>query len=115
MHEAAITQALVEQIGGLLPEGAVLVECLVEVGELEHIDAGVMRTMWEAMILETPMVGAALRIESVALAVRCGGCGDEFVPEDRSILICPSCGVVRPEVLAGVGVVLRSLEIEESG
>ena len=113
MHEAAITRALINQVQALIPKGARVDACCIEIGELEHLDEVVMQTMWRAMIEESGLRGAALEIRQVALRVRCGACGEGYEPEDRAILFCPKCGAVRPEVLQGAGVTLRSLEVGE--
>lgn len=113
MHEAAITEALIEQVRGLMPAAGRLLSCRVEVGELEHIDPEVFATLWEVMTSETALRGAALEVDRIPLSVRCGACGLGFTPADRAVLVCPACGAVRPEILAGVGIVLRRLEIEE--
>jgi hydrogenase nickel incorporation protein HypA/HybF len=113
LHEAAITAALVEQVRSFVPAGATLDAVRVEVGELEHLDSEVMRTLWQAMIEDTDLAGAELEIDRVALSVRCGACGEVWNPEDPAILLCPKCGVVRPEVLEGSGILLRSLSVEE--
>lgn len=114
MHEAAITEALVEQVRAALPAGARLAVCRVEVGELEHLESGVMASMWRAMVEGTELAGALLELTRVPVRVRCRACGVEHEPEDKSIMVCPSCGAVKPEVLAGAGVTLRSLEVEEA-
>lgn len=113
MHEAAITDALVEQVRRAMPEGGRLLSLRVELGELEHLDPVVMNTLWQAATADSPLHGAALEIERLALRVRCGSCALEFAPEDHAILICPGCGATRPEILTGVGIVLRSLEVEQ--
>jgi hydrogenase nickel incorporation protein HypA/HybF len=113
MHEAAIIEALHEQVEALVPAGRRLVEVHVEVGELEHLDGEVLSAMWGAAVEGSGLAGAALRVTRTALRVRCRECGAEFAPEDPFLLLCPACGVARPEVLAGGGVLLRSLEVEE--
>ncbi len=113
MHEAAITQALIEQVERALPADARLIECRVRVGQLEHLDHGVMAAMWQGMLEDTPLAGARLAIEAEPLRVRCGACENEFTPEDAAILLCPDCGAVQPTVLAGTGVTLHSLDVEE--
>lgn len=112
MHEAAITQALMDQVQSLIPAGGRLQRVRVEVGAMEHLDSEVMRAMWVAMIDESPLVGAELDIERIAVRVRCRHCGVEHSPSDPAVLICPSCGLVRPEMLAGAGILLRSLEVD---
>lgn len=112
MHEAAITQALIEQVREATPPGARLHFCTVQIGELEHLDADVMTTIWQASIADTDLYGAELRVEYMPLCVRCGACGLAFAPTDRAIMLCPACGCVQPEILSGTGIVLRSIEVE---
>jgi hydrogenase nickel incorporation protein HypA/HybF len=112
MHEAAITQALIEQVRGAMPAGATLASCRIEVGELEHLDSDVMDTMWRGMTAASALEGARLVIDRVPVRVRCGGCDAEFEPDDHAILMCPTCGAVRPQLLAGAGVLLRSLDVD---
>ena len=113
MHEVAITSALVEQVRSFLPEGGTLIEVRVEVGKLEHLDPGVMETIWAMSSEDTDLAGAALTIYSVPLLVRCESCMKEWHPEDPALLVCPQCGAARPKILEGSGVLLRSLEVEE--
>ncbi len=115
MHEASIVQALIDQVRTFLPEGASLLSVRVEVGALEHLDAGVLRLVFEAFTEGTDLSGAKLEIERVPLRVRCGACGYEWPPEDPAVLICPECEAVCPDILLGTGVMIRSLEVEETG
>lgn len=115
MHEAAITAALVEQVRSFLPENGKLMEVHIEVGELEHLDPGVMETLWAATVDDPRMAGAVLTIYSVPLTVECEACTECWLPEDPAMLVCPECGAVRPKILEGSGVLLRSLDVEENG
>ena len=112
MHEAAILDALVEQVETFTPEDGRLVEVKIEVGGLEHLDHEVMRSLWEIVTGETRFAGSDLVVIGVPVRVRCRACGSEHEPEDPAVLFCPDCGAVRPEVLTGTGVLLRSLEVE---
>ena len=113
MHEASITEALVDQVREHVPAGARLVSVSIEVGELEHLDGEVMRTIFTAATEGTALAGATLEIERVALKVRCRGCGTTHEPEDAAMLMCPECGRVLPDVIEGSGMLLRSLEVDE--
>jgi hydrogenase nickel incorporation protein HypA/HybF len=113
MHEAAITEAMLDQVRTFMPDRGRLASVRVEIGALEHIQPEVMATVWEALTRETELRGATLDFEHVPLRVACGACGHEFEPEDPAILLCPACGVVRPKVLEGSGVRLLALEIDE--
>jgi hydrogenase nickel incorporation protein HypA/HybF len=113
MHEAAILSALCEQVESFAPEGSVVLEVKIEVGRLEHLDSGVMTTLWEALTMDTRLAGSRLSATSVPVRVRCRECGTEHEPEDPAVLVCHACGAVRPEILDGTGVLLRSLEVEQ--
>jgi hydrogenase nickel incorporation protein HypA/HybF len=112
VHEAAITEALLQQVTSFLPEGGELVSVRIEIGELEHLDERVMQTAWRAATDGTDLGGAGLSIERVALIVRCRACGREHRPEDPAVLVCPRCGAVRPEVVAGSGVRLLAIDVD---
>ena len=88
--------------------------CLVQVGELEHIDETVMQTTWAAMSSETELRGVALEMERIPMAVRCRACGEDYEPADRAVMVCPACGEVSPEIRAGVGILLTRIELETS-
>ncbi|GAB4385905.1 MAG: hypothetical protein Kow0022_13480 [Phycisphaerales bacterium] len=112
MHEAAITQALLEQVEQAMPRVGRLVRCTISIGRLEHLDASVMRLMWQASVMGTRLEGAELNVVHTPVRVRCGACGHVYEPEDQAIMLCPACGRVLPQVVEGSGVVLRSLEVE---
>ena len=113
MHEMSIVQFLLEQVRSFIPDGATLKAVRIEVGRLEHLDPDVMQTAWSVMTESSGLNGAELTIVPVALRVRCGACGNEFEPEEPAFMVCPSCERVQPVVLAGTGVLLRSLEVDE--
>jgi hydrogenase nickel incorporation protein HypA/HybF len=112
MHETAIAEALMEQVRPLVPAGAALRSVQIDVGELEHLDADVMRTVWSALTAGTPFDGSTLGTTRVPVRVRCRACGHEHDPRDVAILQCPACRAVQPEVLEGSGVLLRSLDVD---
>jgi len=112
VHEMSIVQALTLEIGEHLPPEASLIRVVVEVGSLEHLDETVMQTAWDAVIMDKPLEGAKLDVERIAVRVRCRSCATEYAPEVQSYLACPDCGEARPEVLAGWGVTLRTLEAD---
>lgn len=112
MHEMSIVESLRDAVRRHLPPGYRLVRAMVDVGSLEHLDPVLMQTAWAALATDPPLAGAELVLERVDVRARCGGCGTEYEPEDPAWLACPACGVARPEILRGGGVVLESLEAE---
>ena len=115
MHETSIMQAVLEQVRAVMPEGAVLREVHLEVGDLEHLDEEVMRTAWTVLTDGSALAGAVLAVTRVPLRVRCRACGHEFVPEEAFLMLCPQCEAIQPEVLEGTGVLLRRMTVDESG
>ncbi len=77
-------------------ETAIIRNLLEQVGPLEHLDETVMRAAWSARTEDTNVAGVTLHIDRTPVRLR-----------------CQACGVARPEVLAGGGVLLRSLEVDE--
>jgi hydrogenase nickel incorporation protein HypA/HybF len=108
MHELSMVQSLLEQVRSFMPDGAALREIRLEVGGLEHLDGQVMQSAFDALTQ-----GATLRITRIPVRLRCGSCRQEYEPEDAAVLLCPHCGAVRPEILQGTGVLLRSLEVDQ--
>ncbi len=113
MHEAAIAAALLEQVRTLTPSGANVQSLKIEVGELEHIDDLVFDAAWSGVTHDGPLENSRVIIERIPVRVRCQACSAESEPEDHAILTCRACGAVRPEVIKGSGILLRSLEVEE--
>jgi hydrogenase nickel incorporation protein HypA/HybF len=104
--------ALVEQVRAFVPAGATLLSVRIEVGALEHLDDEVLLSLFGLLTEGTPLAGAGLAVTRVPLRVRCAACGTEHAPPDPAALFCPACGVARPEVLAGSGVTLSSIEVD---
>ncbi|MCK4871740.1 MAG: hydrogenase maturation nickel metallochaperone HypA [Phycisphaerales bacterium] len=114
MHEMSIATALLEQVQALLPEAATLTEVRIDIGSLEHLDSELMRFAWAALVESEPAVkGSALTITRIATRIRCKTCGHAYEPEDAYTMLCPQCGAAHPEVLAGSGIVLKGLTVEQ--
>jgi hydrogenase nickel incorporation protein HypA/HybF len=113
MHEAAIADALLEQVRTLVPQGTRVRSVKIEVGGLEHLDSLVLDAAWSGLTDGGPLAGTKLEVQRTPVRVRCRACEQESQPEDPAILTCRSCGAVRPEVIEGSGILLRSLEVEE--
>jgi hydrogenase nickel incorporation protein HypA/HybF len=53
---------------------------------------------------------ASLEIEEVPLRIRCHQCDEEF-PVDDPFMICPQCGAIAVEMIAGRELEIKSMEI----
>ena len=110
MHELSIASSLRDQVLEHLPAGLKLRSVTIEVGSLEHLDDAVMQVAWEVLSDEPPLEGSTLNMLHVPVLVRCRACDHEYSPEHQAALQCPDCGKAQPEILAGWGIVLKSLE-----
>jgi hydrogenase nickel incorporation protein HypA/HybF len=113
MHETTIILALAEQVASFVPDGAALTDVWIEVGQLDHLDEDLMQAAWSALTDGSDMSGAALHIARVPVRVLCKACQHEYEPQERLLLHCPRCGEVRPKILRGSGVLLRSIEVAQ--
>ena len=98
MHEMSLAQNLLEIVRQEMHKHGVqrLLKVKLKTGRLTAVVPEVMETAFEALIRGTPLQGADLEIETVALTLACGNCGREFSPEGDETLFytfpCPVCG-----------------------
>ena len=60
----------------------------------------------------TPLAGAELVIEEVALVAHCSACAAEYTLASVQELSCPSCGALTTDVVSGRELEVVALEIE---
>ncbi len=65
------------------------------------------------LLLEPPS-RSVLEVNEIPIKVRCGGCKNEFLPEDKLYMACPECGLeIGHEVLQGKELQIESIEIDD--
>ena len=126
MHEFSMVSSLADAILRHIPQGGRLVSAQVAVGALEHLDGDLMQTAWEALMAEPPWTGPlrlvdtppppvpVLELSTEPVRVRCRECGHQYWPPEPANMVCPECAHARPLVLAGTGITLLSLSIEQT-
>ena len=117
MHEFAICERLVEiaiqEVARLQPSPRKVRTVGIAVGGLQQIVPETLETAFEVLTRGTPLEGATLRIRTVPVLVRCRDCRAESeIPPTE--FICPQCGGVVLDVLAGREFVLETLEVDDS-
>jgi hydrogenase nickel incorporation protein HypA/HybF len=115
MHELAIALSIVdlacEQLPGL---GAVRVESVrLRVGVLSGVVKEALTFSFEAAAAGTPLEGARLAIEDVALAVWCPRCRAERVPVQACCRRCPVCDAPAGDVVRGDELEIVALEVTD--
>ncbi len=102
MHELSLAQSVVSL---LLQEarrhdiGSIQQVCL-RVGALRAVVPELLQTGLELVSRGTPAEGARFLVEQVPGQARCARCRATYAVEDL-LLVCPACGALGGEILAG--------------
>ena len=111
MHELSIAQAIVEV--ATRHAGDARVERVhVRIGRLRQVVPSALAFSFELCAHGTPVDGAALEIEHVAIGAACRACRTENELAGFP-LACPRCGSLDVEVLRGEELQVESLELDE--
>lgn len=113
MHELGITQSIVEiAANAARAQGATRVSSVtVEIGALAGVVPDAVEFCFEACSAGTLLQGSRLEIRFVPGRGRCGTCGAEC-PLDTHTFVCPACGALGLERLAGEELRVIELEID---
>jgi hydrogenase nickel incorporation protein HypA/HybF len=117
MHEAAIADALIGQIGREFSNSGAkgrVVGVSVAVGRLSGVDPETLGFAFEALSSGSCAEGAKLTIREIKARCRCNTCGSETETDDL-FSPCPECGGVDVSIEGPRDLVLESIEIEEPG
>ncbi len=114
MHEFSLASELVDQLLRIAAERRVVrfKEVLVRCGVLQQVVPEALAQAFEALSQDTPLAGAALRIESEPLTARCRECGTEYGCAAVDDYSCPRCRQANVEFLAGRDMTLQSVTAE---
>jgi len=114
MHEYAIAQALLDQVGDIARRhnARAVTRVVVQVGRLRRVLPEILRFGFDVAAADSIAAGAALEIEEVPIHVRCGACRVESNLDDP-VYICPACGSTQLVQLTGGELILKSLEIDD--
>lgn len=113
MHEMAITQSMVNLVLEEARKGGArrVTAISLVLGELSGVVGDCVELYFSLMSRDTPAEGAAITIRSVPTRARCRKCATEFGVKDLD-WICPECGSVSVELVAGHELFVESIEVE---
>ncbi len=111
MHELAIADSIVA-IAREHAKGRRVTKVEVKVGHLRQVVPSALAFSFELVAEGTPLAGAVLEIEEVAVSTRCRPCGSLSRPEGFP-LVCRTCASPDVDVVAGEELYVESLELEE--
>lgn len=114
MHELSIAQALVEQVEGvrLANGGAQVVSVELRIGTWRLVVHESLDLYYRTLTRGTALEGSRLEIETVQAQGRCPRCEEVFAVE-APLIVCPVCGGVGGDLLAGQELDLISVELED--
>lgn len=115
MHEASLVSALLRQVDDLVVGngGGRIVEIRIEVGPLSGVEPLLLTEAFHRLRPGTSSAGAELIVEFVELMYRCRTCGGEQAAAELRF-VCAGCGSDDVDVVSGDGVVLQSIELEQT-
>ena len=106
MHELSIASEMIEILIGHLKDypGSRVESVLVALGEYSGVDPDSLRLVFPFASEGTPVEGAELKINTIAVSVLCLDCGE--TASEIAIPLCHQCGSRNLEFASG-----RELEI----
>jgi hydrogenase nickel incorporation protein HypA/HybF len=114
MHEISLVRSLLAQAEEIAAaeDGGALVRVRIQVGPLSGVEGALLGSAWDEWCAAIGRRGVELEVEDVPLVARCATCGREFEPV-RFRFACPACGGSETETIAGDGVILHSITVED--
>ena len=114
MHELSIAQALIEQVEGVRASngGRQVVSVGLRIGTWRLVVHESLDLYYRTLTQGTALEGSRLQIETVQAQGRCPRCGEVFAAE-APLIVCPACGGVGGDLVAGQELDLISVELED--
>ena len=115
MHEMGIATEIVRIVTDSIPAemaGSKVARVNLKVGKLAAVVPQSLRFCFEIVAKETPVEGAQLNIQEVAVVARCNSCDHQW-EIGEPVFICPQCQSGSIEMLSGRELDIDSIELEE--
>ncbi len=113
MHELSVTQGLLAVVLEHAEKAGArrVIRIDLRVGAMAGVVDESIQFYFDFLSRETPAEGAQLSFTHVPARFSCRGCGGEFEPGERN-WVCPACGAVGGDIVAGQEMTVESIEIE---
>jgi hydrogenase nickel incorporation protein HypA/HybF len=114
LHELSFAENIVEIIHKSVPaeelEDVRIIR--MKIGALSGIVADSLDFCFSAISAQTSLANARLEIENVPFSVQCNSCRKTFI-NDIGIVVCPECGGIDTNVVAGRELQLIEIELAD--
>jgi hydrogenase nickel incorporation protein HypA/HybF len=114
MHELSIAQALVEQVEAVRcsHQGRGVVSVGLRIGSWRLVVPESLDFYYTLLTRDTPLDGSRLEMETVEARGLCPNCGEIF-PVEAPLIICPVCGSLGGDLVAGQELDLVRVELTD--
>lgn len=114
MHELGIAEALIEQVEAVRSshQGCEVVSVGLRIGSWRLVVPESLDFYYRSLTGGTPLEGSRLDIETVEACGRCLQCGEIF-PVEAPLIVCPVCGSLGGDLVAGQELDLVSVELTD--
>jgi hydrogenase nickel incorporation protein HypA/HybF len=85
----------------------------VRIGQLRQVVPDTLVYCWTLVSEGTDLAGSVLDVERVPAALRCRACDEQFALEGMIVFVCPACGSVDVQVVAGEDFDVTALDVAE--
>ncbi len=116
MHEMGLASEIVRIVIDSIPvqmAGSKVARVNLKVGRLAAVVPQSLRFCFDIVAKETPVEGARLEIEEVAVTARCNACRHQWEISEP-VFTCPQCHGSAIEMLSGRELDIDSIELEEA-
>jgi hydrogenase nickel incorporation protein HypA/HybF len=113
MHELAVTEEILRVAleHAERAQATRITDIHLVIGALSTVVDDSVQFYFDFLSPETIAAGAKLHFERIPARLRCRNCQREFEPRERDYL-CPQCGTLGGDVVAGREFYLDSLQVE---
>ena len=115
MHELAIAESIVNSVlaEAAKRDNARVTSVAVRIGALNDIVPDALQFGFESIIIDTPLAGAVLKIESIPIKGQCRSCHKDFEVEEY-VFVCPNCYAGDIEVTQGQELEIAYIELDDT-
>ncbi len=116
MHEMSYISKMVSLAIDIANENnaAKVLRIEVEIGKTSGVMPYYMYKYYPEAIKGTILEGSELVCEETEVKALCEECDNEYYPKKENNYLCPVCGGRKAHIIAGRGVVLRNVVVENS-
>ena len=114
MHELSIAQEILGIVNQYVPEPTenYVKSVKVKVGKMSNILIDSLAFCFEAIIHNTPLMGAKLEIIEIPVSINCNLCNTTSEIEPP-VFACPECGSNQIKIIAGTDLRVDEIEIND--